>query len=199
MPCCTAARRRLPAGPPMLASPRGYGVMKSVGLGLLALMLGAPATAQQMSHMAHDDMAAPKTPMIMDGYGGGGFAITTVQSARRRPSSTTACSSPTPSPTRPRPRRWRKRSGSIRIARCACGARPGRPARRSTSARAKMKSAKLAEPRRQGGGARQSARDRPRAGADPRASAALQEWRRRQGRRPQFRPGHGRAREPLSR
>ncbi len=61
----------------MLASPRGYGVMKLAGLGLLALMLGVPATAQQMSHMAHDDMAAPKTPMIMDGYGGGGFAITT--------------------------------------------------------------------------------------------------------------------------
>ena len=140
-----------------------------------------------------------KTPMILDGYGSGGFPITTANPQGAGLSSTTACSSPTPLPTRRRSRRWRKRSGSIRNAPCACGARPGRPGRRSTSARAKMKSRKLAELADKAADLAKAQRHRPRASADPRAAAALQEWRRRQGRRPQFRQGDGGAREPISR
>ena len=36
-----------------------------------------PLAAQGMSNKDHGDMAAPKTPMILDGYGDGGFKITT--------------------------------------------------------------------------------------------------------------------------
>lgn len=44
-----------------------------------ALAAQAPAMpAAGASHgMSHDDMMAPKTPMILEGYGGGGFKITT--------------------------------------------------------------------------------------------------------------------------
>lgn len=46
----------------------------------LALLVGAasPGLAQSASeHAGHTDMAAPKTAAILDGYGGGGFPITT--------------------------------------------------------------------------------------------------------------------------
>ena len=39
------------------------------------IAVAAPASAQM--HMSHDDMAAPKTPMLLAGYGNGGFKITT--------------------------------------------------------------------------------------------------------------------------
>jgi len=39
--------------------------------------LATPPAAQGMSHKDHGDMAAPKTPMILNGYGDGGFKITT--------------------------------------------------------------------------------------------------------------------------
>jgi tetratricopeptide (TPR) repeat protein len=50
--------------------------MKSFWLATAATLMAAPLCAQGMT-MAHDDMAAPKTPTIMEGYGGGGFPITT--------------------------------------------------------------------------------------------------------------------------
>ena len=50
--------------------------MKAFLLGTAGALLAAPLCAQGMP-MAHDDMAAPKTPMIMAGYGAGGFPITT--------------------------------------------------------------------------------------------------------------------------
>jgi hypothetical protein len=42
-----------------------------------AAFIAAPLNAQGMGHMSHVDTAAPKTPMILEGYGNGGFAITT--------------------------------------------------------------------------------------------------------------------------
>jgi len=51
--------------------------MKTMWLAASAVLLAAPATAQDMQHMSHADTAAPKTPMILEGYGSGGFAITT--------------------------------------------------------------------------------------------------------------------------
>jgi tetratricopeptide (TPR) repeat protein len=51
--------------------------MKLILLAASAAFLGMPAAAQNPMHMDHSDTAAPKTPMIMEGYGGGGFAITT--------------------------------------------------------------------------------------------------------------------------
>lgn len=47
---------------------------------ILALLLMASATeaiAQPSNHVGHADMAAPKAAMILDGYGTGGFPITT--------------------------------------------------------------------------------------------------------------------------
>lgn len=52
--------------------------MKAILLGATAVLLAAPLGAQGMQHMAHADTAAPKVPMLLDGYGGGGFKITTV-------------------------------------------------------------------------------------------------------------------------
>src|SRR6478672_212184 len=77
MRCCIAARRAL-AGSPIGASfPRSGGeTMRSFWLATVATLLAAPLCAQGMP-MSHGDMAAPKVPMIMDGYGGGGFPITT--------------------------------------------------------------------------------------------------------------------------
>ena len=51
--------------------------MKVIWLAAAAASLGASAMAQHPPHMGHSDMAAPKTPMLLDGYGGGGFKITT--------------------------------------------------------------------------------------------------------------------------
>jgi tetratricopeptide (TPR) repeat protein len=51
--------------------------MKLILLAASAAVLGVPAAAQNRMHMDHSDTAAPKMPMIMEGYGGGGFAITT--------------------------------------------------------------------------------------------------------------------------
>lgn len=51
--------------------------MKSIWLAASAALLAVPAGAQDTNHMSHADTAAPKTPMILDGYGSGGFPITT--------------------------------------------------------------------------------------------------------------------------
>jgi tetratricopeptide (TPR) repeat protein len=51
--------------------------MKMVWLAVAAASLAVPAMAQRPAHMGHSDMAAPKTPMLLDGYGSGGFRITT--------------------------------------------------------------------------------------------------------------------------
>lgn len=51
--------------------------MKTIWLAASAALIAVPAAAQTNMHMSHADTAAPKTPMIMDGYGSGGFPITT--------------------------------------------------------------------------------------------------------------------------
>lgn len=51
--------------------------MKAFWLATAATLLASPLCAQDMAHMAHGDAVAPKTPVIMDGYGSGGFPITT--------------------------------------------------------------------------------------------------------------------------
>jgi tetratricopeptide (TPR) repeat protein len=51
--------------------------MRQFWLTALAGILSVPASGQSMQGMAHADTAAPKTPMILNGYGNGGFAITT--------------------------------------------------------------------------------------------------------------------------
>jgi tetratricopeptide (TPR) repeat protein len=51
--------------------------MRTFWLAASAALLAVPATAQDTMHMSHADTAAPSTPMIMEGYGTGGFAITT--------------------------------------------------------------------------------------------------------------------------
>jgi tetratricopeptide (TPR) repeat protein len=50
--------------------------MKTTWLAAGAAFLAVPALAQDAMHM-HSDTAAPKIPTIMDGYGTGGFPITT--------------------------------------------------------------------------------------------------------------------------
>ena len=50
--------------------------MKKLLLAAAAAALPAPIGAQGTA-MAHDDMAAPKRPILMTGYGNGGFTITT--------------------------------------------------------------------------------------------------------------------------
>lgn len=42
-----------------------------------AAMIAAPLYAQGASHADHADMAAPKVPMLLEGYGSGGFTIST--------------------------------------------------------------------------------------------------------------------------
>lgn len=44
---------------------------------LLGFMLFAAVPAAAQDHRLHGDMAAPKTPMLLEGYGNGGFPITT--------------------------------------------------------------------------------------------------------------------------
>jgi tetratricopeptide (TPR) repeat protein len=51
--------------------------MKTFWLAAGAALLAVPAVAQDAMHMSHADTAAPKTPMILEGYGNGGFPITT--------------------------------------------------------------------------------------------------------------------------
>jgi len=46
-------------------------------LAAAAAWIASPLAAQDMQHMGHADTAAPKMPMIMEGYGSGGFPITT--------------------------------------------------------------------------------------------------------------------------
>ena len=71
----------------IFAGPLGDDIMR-IWTAILAAMIGAsaaladppvPATGHGGSHagMSHADMAAPKTPQILSGYGNGGFAITT--------------------------------------------------------------------------------------------------------------------------
>ena len=50
--------------------------MKTIWLAASAAFLAVPAAAQDAMHMSHADTAAPKTPMILEGYGNGGFPIT---------------------------------------------------------------------------------------------------------------------------
>ena len=42
-----------------------------------AIMVAAPVQGQKASHSDHTDVAAPKVPVLLDGYGSGGFKITT--------------------------------------------------------------------------------------------------------------------------
>jgi tetratricopeptide (TPR) repeat protein len=51
--------------------------MKMICLAASAALLAVPAMAQDAMHMSHADTAAPKRPMILDGYGNGGFPIIT--------------------------------------------------------------------------------------------------------------------------
>jgi hypothetical protein len=51
--------------------------MKSNWLAAAAFFTAAPLCAQSAMPMDHGDTVAPKTPMLMPGYGGGGFKITT--------------------------------------------------------------------------------------------------------------------------
>ena len=51
--------------------------MKAFWLATAATLLASPLCAQDVAHMAHGDPVAAKTPVIMDGYGSGGFPITT--------------------------------------------------------------------------------------------------------------------------
>ena len=44
---------------------------------LLCVLIAVAAPASAQMNMSHDDMAAPKTPMLLEGYGNGGFKITT--------------------------------------------------------------------------------------------------------------------------
>ena len=45
--------------------------------GAAAAIAASPVGAQGVDHANHTDMAAPKSPMLLDGYGTGGFKITT--------------------------------------------------------------------------------------------------------------------------
>ena len=47
---------------------------------LLCVLIAVAAPASAQMNMSHDDMAAPKTPMLLEGYGNGGFKITTANS-----------------------------------------------------------------------------------------------------------------------
>ena len=51
--------------------------MKSTWLAAAALFTAAPLCAQSAMPMDHSDTAAPRIPMLMPGYGSGGFKITT--------------------------------------------------------------------------------------------------------------------------
>lgn len=51
--------------------------MKRIWLAATAVLMTSSVAAQGMQHTNHADTAAPKTPMILDGYGSGGFRITT--------------------------------------------------------------------------------------------------------------------------
>ena len=51
--------------------------MKSYWLTAAAIIAAAPVQAQSSMPMDHGDTAAPKSPMLMPGYGSGGFKITT--------------------------------------------------------------------------------------------------------------------------
>jgi hypothetical protein len=50
---------------------------KGMMVAIAAASAAGPLAAQGMSNMNHGDMAAPKTAMILGGYGDGGFKITT--------------------------------------------------------------------------------------------------------------------------
>ena len=51
--------------------------MKLLCVAAAAVLLASPLSAQSDMHTGHSDTAAPKTPMILDGYGAGGFPVTT--------------------------------------------------------------------------------------------------------------------------
>ena len=79
--CCAALRQGagLPAPVRVIAMrPVRGALMKSIWLAAAVAGLAAtPLHAQSAMHMDHGDTAAPKVPMLLDGYGGGGFKITT--------------------------------------------------------------------------------------------------------------------------
>jgi hypothetical protein len=54
--------------------------MRLFWIGAAAVLIAAPLGAQTAKHMTHGDMAAPKSPMLLEGYGNGGFRITTSNS-----------------------------------------------------------------------------------------------------------------------
>src|SRR5256885_7112535 len=79
MRCCTAARRTVAShrrNDSIAKGSVGGALMKVIWLAAAAASLGASAMAQHPAHMGHSDMAAPKTPMLPEGYGGGGVKIT---------------------------------------------------------------------------------------------------------------------------
>jgi tetratricopeptide (TPR) repeat protein len=51
--------------------------MNRIWFGAAIALLAAPAAAQDAMHMSHADTVAPKTPMLLEGYGDGGFKIST--------------------------------------------------------------------------------------------------------------------------
>jgi tetratricopeptide (TPR) repeat protein len=51
---------------------------------LLSLGMASGSVAQMTDHASHADMVAPKSPQILEGYGGGGFPITTTNSQAQR-------------------------------------------------------------------------------------------------------------------
>ncbi len=51
--------------------------MKWTWFAAAAAFAASPLPAQDARHMSHADTAAPKSPMILEGYGSGGFPITT--------------------------------------------------------------------------------------------------------------------------
>jgi hypothetical protein len=54
--------------------------MRKIWIGMAAAALATPLCAQSSKHMAHDDMVAPKSAVLLEGYGNGGFKITTSNS-----------------------------------------------------------------------------------------------------------------------
>jgi tetratricopeptide (TPR) repeat protein len=51
--------------------------MRVFWIGTAAALIAAPLGAQGAKHTGHGDMAAPRSPMLLQGYGNGGFRITT--------------------------------------------------------------------------------------------------------------------------
>src|SRR5678815_3286223 len=76
MRCCTAARSAVDGRRFSVSVAARGDIMKLIGFALLACV-AAPVLAQSSEHQGHMDEAAPGKTMILDGYGNGGFTITT--------------------------------------------------------------------------------------------------------------------------